>query len=201
MAGPLRTKLQLWRESSKGLKSQFTNSVKEPVFRRSDINTAMVQERMERGDRIQKIRLRRYPSIDIEFDRVYAGSIEGDLDDAREILMDAGFRNGPFAYVEVTDEFGPDDGSYWLHIITETGKYPLVENRLGIFRRIKDQIHVVTWEDKERGMVHFGAHREQSAALQPARHAVINDADARRGVRDLNNKLDDEFGFKLERMI
>lgn len=201
MTGPFRTKLRLWRESSKGIKSQITSAVKEPAFKRPDIRTSMVQAKMQRGDRVQSLRLRYYPSIDVDFEQVYAGSIQGDLDDAKELLMEAGFRNGPFAYVEVTDEFGPDDGSFWLHVITETGKYPVIENRLGLFRRIKDQIHVVTWLDEDRGMVHFGAHREKSAALQPARHAVINDADANRGIRDLNNKLSDEFGFELEEMI
>lgn len=199
MTRPIREKARLWRESSKGLKSQFTSAVKEPVLKRPDIRTSMVQEKMNRGDKIQSLRLRFYPSIDVEFDKLYAGSIEGDIDDARQLLMEAGFRNGPTAYVEVTDEFGPDDGSYWLHIITETGKFPRVENRLGIFRRIKDQVHVVTWVDEE--MVHFGAHREQSALLQPARHAVINDADARRGVRDFRNKWHDEFGTELRRPL
>lgn len=197
MAGPIRTKVQLWRESTKGLKSQFTSHVKDPPLKRSDVRTTLVQEKMQRGDRVQKLRLRFYPSIDMDFDRVYAGSIEGDLDDAKQLLMEAGFRNGPLAYVEVTEEFGPDDGSYWLHIITETGKIPRIDNRLGLFRRIKDQIHVVTWLDEDRGMVHLGAHREQSAPLQPARHAVVNMADARRGIRDFRNKWSDEFGEEL----
>lgn len=201
MSRPFRTKIKLWRESSKGLKSQLTSSVKDPVLKRPDVRTSIVQQKMQRGDRIQSLRLRFYPSIDVDFDQLYAGSIEGDLDDAKNLLMEAGFRNGPLGYVEVTEEFGPDDGSFWLHIITETGKYPVVENRLGVFRRIKDQIHVVNWLDEERGMVHFGAHREQSALLQPARHAVINDADARRGIRDFRNKLDDEFGIELRRPL
>lgn len=200
MSRPIREKLQLWRESSKGLKSQFTSAVQEPVLKRPDVRTSMVQEKINRGDVVQKIRLRRYPSINVDLDRVYAGSIEGDLDDARELVMEAGFRNGPLAYVEVTDEFGPDDGSYWLHIITETGKFPVIQNRFGAFRRIKDQIHVVNWLDEDRGMVHFGAHREQSAPLQPARHAVINDASAQQGIRDFRNKIGDDLGFELSQV-
>jgi len=197
MSRPIREKMRFWRESSKGLKSQFTSAVQEPVLKRPDVRTVMVQEKIQRGNFVQKARLRRYPSINVDFDKVYAGSIEGDLDDARELLMEIGFRNGPLAYVEVTDRFGPDDGSYWLHIITETGKFPLIQNRAGAFRRVKDQIHVVNWLDEERGMVHFGAHREQSAPLQPARHAIINDARAQQGIRDFRNKLEDELGIKL----
>lgn len=197
MPGPVRTKLQLWRESSKGLKSRLNTNIKEPALDRSDVRTSLVQQKVERGDRLQEARLRRYPSIDVDLDKVYAGSIEGDLNDAKELVMEAGFRNGPLAYVEVTDQFGPDDGSYWLHIITETGKLPFIENRAGLFRRVKDQIHVVNWLDEDRGMVHFGAHREQSALLQPARHVTINDANARRGVRDFRNKWFDTFGEEL----
>lgn len=197
MTRPIRHKLGLWRDTSKGVKSQLKDSVKDPALKRSDIRTSIVQQKMDRGDRAQAARLRFYPSIDVDLQKLYAGSIEGDLEDAKGALMEAGFRNGPLAYVEVTEEFGPDDGSFWLHIITETGKFPIVENRLSLFRRVKDQIHVVTWLDEDRDMVHFGAHREQSAPLQPARHAIINDANARRGVRDFRNKWFDEFGREL----
>lgn len=201
MSRPVRNKIQLWRESSKGIKSQLTSAVKDPALKRPDVRTSMVQQQMQRGDRVQDLRLRFYPSIDVDFEQVYAGSIEGDLDDAKQLLMEAGFRNGPFAYVEITDEFGPDDGSYWLHIITETGKFPKIENRFGLFRRVKDQVHVVTWLDEELEMVHFGAHREQSALLQPARHAAINEANAQRGVRDFRNKWEDEFSTELRRVL
>jgi len=197
MSGPIRKKINLLRDSSKGLKSRVTSPVNEPVMKRGDVRTSLVKQKVDRGDRVQRLRLRRYPSIDVDMSRVYAGSIEGTAEDAEEILMEMGFRNGPLAYVEVTDEFGPDDGSYWLHIITETGKIPVVENRLGLFRRVKDQIHAVVWEDEERGMTHIGAHREQSAMLQPARHAVINDSDARRGIRGLRNKFFDTFEKEL----
>lgn len=201
MTGTIRTKFNLWRDINKGFKSRFNSAVKNPVINRPDIPTQRVQSSIDRGDRIQEARLKRYPSINVDFDRVYAGSIQGDLEDAEEALFRIGFRNGPLAYVEVTDRFGPDDGSYWLHIITETGKLPVIENRLGLFRRIKDQVHVVVWEDEDRGMVHFGAHREQSALLQPARHVAINEANARRGIRDFRNKWSDEFGQELERRL
>lgn len=201
MVGPVREKFGLWRESSRGIKSRLHKDTKEPVLDRSDVRTSEVMDKIERGDFVQEQRLKRYPSIDIDFDRVYAGSIEGDLDEAQEILMRAGFRNGPLAYVEVTDEFGADDGSYWLHIITESGKFPYIENRAGFFRRIKDQVHVVVWRDDEREMVHFGAHREKSALLQPARHVGISEADASRGIRDLRNKIEDEFDKQLPRPL
>lgn len=205
MAGPVRTKIQLWRTSARGLKSRFHPQLKSPVLDRGDVRTALVQEKADRGDVIQEARLKRYPSIDVDFQQVYAGSVElGDdlsIEPVEDSLFEAGFRNGPFAYVEVTEEFGPDDGSYWLHIITETGRFPGLENRLGLFRRIKDQVHVVIWVDEERQMAHFGAHREQSALLQPARHVVINEANARRGVRDFRNKWFDEFGDELPRPL
>lgn len=201
MAGPLRTKVRLLRDKSVGFKSRFHQDIKRPVFERPDIRTSMVQEKIDRGDRIQEARLRRYPSINVDFEKVYAGSVpldeDMDLDPVENAIFTAGFRNGPFAYVEVTEEFGPDDGSYWLHVITETGKFPVVENRAGLFRRIKDQIHVVVWTDSERKMAHFGAHREQAALLQPARHVLINEADASRGIRDFRNKWEDTFGDTL----
>lgn len=198
MAGPVRTKLKLLRSTSRGFKSRFHPDVEPPALKRRDVRTSNVQEDINRGDRIQAARLRFYPTIDVEFSKVYAGSLDTtDLDKAEDKLFETGFRNGPLAYVEVTERFGPDIGSYWLHIITETGKIPLVENRLGLFRRVKDQIHVVAWRDEEREMIHFGAHREQSAILQPARHVRINDSDARRGVRDFRNKWFDTFGEEL----
>lgn len=197
MAGPIRNKVSLWRNSSKGFKSRLNKAANPPALDRDDVLTSMVQTKIDRGDRLQKARLKYYPSIDVDFQKVYAGSIEGTAEDAQDVLMEIGFRNGPFAYVEVTDEYGPDDGSYWLHIITETGKIPFVENRLGVFRRIKDQVHVAVWEDEERGMTHLGAHREQSALLQPARHVAINDSNANRGVRDLRDKFKDELGAEL----
>jgi len=201
MARPLRRKLNLWREASKGVKSRFTRNAKEPAIDRDNVRTSLVQEKIDRGDIAQRLRLRHYPSIDVDFQRVYAGSIEGDKGEAKQLLMEIGFRNGPLAYVEVTEQFGPDDGSFWLHIITETGKFPKIENRLGAFRRVKDQIHVVIWEDKDRGLTHFGAHREQSAPLQPARHAIVNDSDARRGIRDFRDKWFDELGKELPRPL
>jgi hypothetical protein len=201
MTGPLRSKTRLWRESSKGIKSRFTNAAKDPPLKRDDVRTSLVQDKINRGGILQRLRLSRYPSIDVDFSRVYAGSIEGDKEEAKNKLMQAGFRNGPLAYVEVTDRFGPDDGSFWLHVITETGKFPFIENRTGLFRRVKDQIHVVVWEDPERSLTHLGAHREQSALLQPARHTAINDSNAMRGERDLRNKWIDTFGEELPRPL
>lgn len=197
MSGPIRTKVQLLRESNKGLKSRLKDGVRGPALERDDVRTSTTEKKIERGDKLQALRLRNYPSIDVDFDRLYAGSIEGGKKEAEEILMRAGFRNGPLAYVEVTNEFGPDDGSYWLQIITETGKFPFIDNRVPLFRRVKDQIHVVIWEDEEESMTHFGAHREKSAMLQPARHASISESDAQRGIRDFRNKLNDEFGKDL----
>lgn len=201
MTNPVRDKLELWRESSKGFKSRFKEQAKEPVLSRNDVQTSLVQQKIQRGDLVQQLRLQYYPSIDVEFGRVYAGSIEGSFEETKDTLMEMGFRNGPLAYVEVTERFGPDDGSFWLHIITETGKFPYIENRLGLFRRVKDQVHIVVWQDEEMEMCHLGAHREQSAMLQPARHVAINDSNAVRGIRDLRNKYEDETGEELPRPL
>ena len=198
MAGPLRAKFKLWRESSLGVKSRFKSDVNSPVSSLDSVDNREVKKSIRRGDKVQQARLKYYPSINVDFAGLHAGHIDGDADDAEELLFEVGFRNGPLAYVEVTDQYGPDDGSYWLTVVRETGQLSMVENRTRAFRRVKDQIHVTIYDQSNQdGLTHFLAHREPSAVLQPARHSTHDSADAARGVRDFRDIWYDTFGEEL----
>lgn len=198
MASPMRNKLLLWSSRKRGLKSRFTGEVKQAVQSRTDVAQPIVQNKMERGDRLQSLRLRYYPSIDVDRAKHFAGRVEGDLDDAQDMLHELGFRNNPTAYVEVTDEYGPDDGSYSLQYITEDGtrlNIPRLTQQPSLFKRLKRQIHVTVYELDDE--VEFLAHEEISAWLQPARHVVKGDATAKIGIRDFRDEWFDEFGEEL----
>lgn len=198
MASPLRNKLTLWKSSKRGLKSRFTGDVKLSANDRSDVAQPSVQAKMDRGDRLQELRLRYYPSIDVDRDKLYAGYITGDLQDAKDMLHEMGFRNNPTAYVEVTDEYGPDDGSYSLQYITEDATrldFPRITQQPTLLKRVKRQIHVTVYELDDR--VEFLVHEEMSAWLQPARHVVKGDSTARIGVRDFRDEWYDEFEEEL----
>lgn len=199
MPGPILTKFRLWRESGKGFKSRFSNSLHDAVVKRPDVPTATVTGSIDRGDRLQTWRLKHYPSIDVEFDKLYAGEVEATLEEAEDKLNDIGFRNNPTAYVEVTDEYGPDDGSYSRQIVTETGvrfDIPTVYGTPSFFRRVKDQIHVTVFRIEDERIA-FLAHREKSAWMQPMRHVFVSDASARRGIRDLRDAWYDQHGEEL----
>lgn len=196
--GPIREKIALWREPTKGFKSKFLNAAKEPAVKREDLQDLQVDIKMERGDRLQQLRLKRYPSIDVDRDKLIAGKIEEPLSEAEDRLNTIGFRTNPTAYVEVTEENGPDDGSYSKQVITETGgnlDIPRVTNQPLFFRRVKEQIHVVLFQVPDG--TEFLAHREKSAWLQPARHVTVPESSARRGVRDFRDAWFDEFGEEL----
>lgn len=199
MTGPLRQKLDLWRESTAGFKSRFHSEVNPPVLKRDDIVDAKIKRSVDRGGRLQKLRLRFYPSIDVDRDKLFAGRIDmASVEDVEEMLVKLGFRNNPTAYVEVTDEHGPDDGSYSRTFITETaGRFdvPKPVQVPSIYKRKKEQLHVVLYELEDG--VEILAHEERSAWLQPARHVVKNDASARIGVRDFRDIWFDNFGEEL----
>jgi len=197
MASPLFEKFSLWRESGKGVKSLRDTNLRESVVDRGDITTATKEIKLQRGGRAQRARLNYYPSIDVERDRLLAGYIEGDLEDAQDALFSMGYRNNPTAYVEVTEENGPDDGSYARQRITETGGGDRlhITNHPTFFKRKKEQIHVVLF--KVEGRVEFLAHEERSAWLQPMLHVTVPDAKARVGVRDFRNDWYDEFDEEL----
>lgn len=197
MATPVLDKLRLWRESRTGLKTRFSDEVNPPVSKRDDVPDLVTNTKIKRGDRVQSARIKHYPSVDVNYDNLFAGYIEGDLSDARDRLLDMGYRNNPTAYVEVTDEYGPDDGSYARQYITETGggSRPYLTNFPSLYAREKKQIHVCIWDVDDE--VHFLAHDERSAWLQPMLHVSVPDSNARIGVRDFRDDWYDNFGEEL----
>ena len=199
MSGPIIEKFNLWRDADKGLKTRFNSDRLKPAAKREDISDLQIDLKIERGTRLQEARLKRYPSIDVDYDTMYAGQMKGGLSDAKDRLVEMGFRNNPTAYVEVTEEYGPDEGSYSLQYITEGSKrftIPRISSQPALFHREKRQIHVTLYEVDE-SEVHFLAHEERSAWLQPMRHVAVNDSSARIGVRDFRDKWYDEFGEPL----
>ena len=201
MTRPIIQKFNLWRDRNKGLKNRLSSDLKDSALDRTDVATINVREKMDRGGRVQKARLERYPSIDVNKDNLYAGEIEGDKEDAIDLLEDLGFRNNPTAYVEITEEDGPDDGSFAKQFITESGQTGskdipvLLGGMPQLYRRVKEQVHVVIFVQEDT--VEFLAHREQSTFLQPMRHVIVNNASARKGVRDFRNAFYDEAGMEL----
>lgn len=198
MAGPILEKTFLWRESGKGFKARFSSELEDPPLDRDDLPDLVVNQKVERGNIMQRARLKRYPSIDVDLDRLYAGEVEADLEEAVDMLNRMGFRNNPTAYVEVTEEHGPDDGSYSRTFVSETGTrfdMPKLVEFPSVYKRIKRQIHITVYKVKDK--VIFLAHEEKSAWLQPARHVFVNDASARVGVRDFRDLWYDEFNREL----
>lgn len=198
MGTPFRDKSRLWLSRKRGLKSRVFSDTKRPVMARDGIPEILKQKKLERGDALQRARLRYYPSIDVSKTMLYAGEIEGSVEDAEDMLLDLGFRNNPTAYVEITEEHGPDDGSYSLQLISETGgRYdiPRITNQPSYWKRTKRQIHVTVYQVNNR--VIMLSHEEVSAWLQPARHVVAGDATARIGVRDFRDIWFDQFGEEL----
>lgn len=198
MTGPLREKVNLWRDADKGLKTRFSSEKLDPPIQRGDISSVQVEQKIQRGTRLQEARLKYYPSIDVSHSELFAGEYEGTVSEAKNTLMDLGFRNNPTAYVEVSDELGPDEGSFCRNMISETGagnRLPAVFGQPSLFRRIKRQIHVCVFDADDT--VHFLAHEERSAWLQPMRHVFVNDAEGRIGTRDFRDLWYDTFGEEL----
>lgn len=198
MASPVFEKLSLWRESGKGLKTRLDDRIQPSVVDRPGVSSVEVQGAIERGDFAQRARLNHYPSIDVSREQLFAGRIDGDLEEARERLFQLGYRNNPTAYVEVTEETGPDDGSYARQYVTETGVgkgREYLSNYPTLWRRLKRQIHVCIWDVGDG--VEFLAHDEKSAWLQPMLHVAITDVKARRGVQEFRLDWYDEFGEEL----
>lgn len=198
MPGAAIDKFQLWRQEGTGFKSRFSPELLPPVVDREDLSSLMINNKIDRGDQLQKIRLRRYPSINVDRAKLFAGMIRGDKEDAENSLLEMGFRNNPTAYVEVTEQHGPDDGSYARVEVTETGarfNVPQFALHPSLYKRMKRQIHAVIYE-VENGVL-FLTHDERSAWLQPMRHVLVNDASARVGVRDFRDLWFDTFGEEL----
>jgi hypothetical protein len=165
-----------------------------------DIDPGLTEKKINRGGFQQQLRLKYYPSIKVDFDSLYAGTFRGSKEELVNKLFDMGYRNNPTSYVEVTDEFGPDDGSFAKHKVEEDVGFPHlnIDRPLGIlpiWNRVKHQTQVVIYVDGEE--IHMLAHEETSAPLQPMRHLTIQQTDAVIGIRELREDWFDQFDTKL----
>jgi len=186
----------LWLKKGLTLRDRFKTK---PAVQR-DIDESLLQTKLERGSLQQKIRLKYYPSIEVDFDRLYAGTYRGTKADLINKLFEMGYRNNPTSYVEITDNFGPDDASFAKHIVEEDIGFPHlnVERPLGIlpiWNRRKIQTHVTIYVEGDE--IHMLAHQEVSAPLQPVRHLTISESDAEIGIREFREDWFDQFGEKL----
>lgn len=198
MPGAAIDKFRLWRQEGTGLKSRFDSELLAPAIDRDDISSLIVNNKIDRGDQLQELRLRYYPSINVDRAKLFAGMIPGDLQDAEDALLEMGFRNNPTAYVEVTEQHGPDDGSYARVEVTETGarfNIPQFAIHPSLYKRMKRQLHATIYE-VDNGVI-FLLHDERAAWLQPMRHVFINDVSARVGVRDFRDLWYDTFQQEL----
>lgn len=198
MARPVLQKASLWLDSDKGLRGRFSDELKEPAGKRDDVPNVLLETKAQRGDRVQELRLKFYPSINVDYNKLFAGKAEATLEEVEDALLEMGYRNNPTAYVEVTEQFGPDDGSYARQFITETGSrrnIPVIGGTVSPLKRVKRQIHVTLY--KVENEVHFLSHEEISAWLQPTRHVVVGDSSARVGVRDFRDDWFDAFNSEL----
>lgn len=191
-----KSRLELWAD--KGF--TLTDRIKSRPALKRDIEPAVLEEKLQRGDILQEIRLKRYPSIEVDFDTLYAGTFRGSLQELEQKLFNMGYRNNPTSYVEVTDRLGPDDGSYSQQIIKEDTEFPHLNigrpvNMVPLYNRLKLQNHVTTFIDGD--VVHILAHQETSAWLQPARHLTVSEGDAEIGIREFRQAWSDEFGESL----
>jgi hypothetical protein len=194
-----KSRAELWAD--KGLTA--TDRVSHPpAIQRDSISQSTLDRKIERGDISQKLRLRYYPSIEIKFDNMYAGSFKGSLDELEEKLFAAGYRNNPTAYVEISDEYGPDDGSYARQRITESQEFPYLGRGrpFGVvtwWNRVKEQVHVTAFVEEDSDWIHLLAHMESSAWLQPVRHVTVSEGNAEIGVREFREAWRDEHGEAL----
>jgi hypothetical protein len=199
MATPYKNKARLWISRSRGLKSPILGDTKSPALERDDIPDVQVTNKIKRGDLAQELRLRYYPTVDINLNEYYAGEIPGaTIDDVTNRLLQMGMRNNPTAYVEVTDEYGPDDASYAKQFITEDGSridVPQISAQPTFWKRLKNQYHVVLYDVNDS--IILACHKEVSAWLQPARHVAQPGVSGRLGVRDFRQMWFDEFDEEL----
>lgn len=199
------TNLELWKK--KGL--TLTDRLDVPTASgRSNVPQEVLDRKYERGDVVQQARLKFYPSIDIsdKFASFYAGSFNGTREELEDRLFKIGYRNNPTAYVEVSERFGPDDGSFARNRITESQEFPYlgVGRPFGIvtwWNRVKEQVHVTYFIDEEMDLIHLAAHIEASAWLQPARHLTVSEGDGHIGVREFRQDWKDEYDEELDTVL
>lgn len=180
MSGISKSKIDLWRE--KGLTLQGRLNADPPAVDRDGIPKDVLDDKIQRGDITQELRLRYYPTIDLteKKENYYAGTFEGTLEELEDKLYNIGYRNNPTAYVEVMDGLGPDDGSYARVEITESQEFPYlgISRPFGVvtwWNRLKEQNHLTTFVDGDQ--VHVFVHKEASAWLQPIRHVTVSEGD------------------------
>jgi len=173
-----KSKLELWRE--KGLTLRDRLDADPPAVNIDDIPQDTLDDKIERGDIAQELRLRYYPSINLTEKKndYYVGSFDGSLDEFEDLVFDLGYRNNPTAYVEVIDGLGPDDGSYARVEITESQEFPYlgIGRPFGVvtwWNRLKEQNHLTTFVEDD--YVHVFVHKEASAWLQPIRHVTVSE--------------------------
>lgn len=196
---PDTNKFNLWKQKGLTLTDRVGHP---PAVERDGISEEDLEESLERGDLAQKARLRFYPSIEVEFDELYTGSVSLDFEQLEEKLFDMGYRNNPTAYVEVTDKFGPDDGSYARQRIVEDDDFPYLgfSRPFGLvtwWNRLKLQVHATVFIDENRDLIHILSHWEASAWFQPVRHLTVSEASARIGKREFRERWLDEHGEEL----
>lgn len=177
-----KSKIEMWKQ--KGLTLRDRLNAGPPAAKRDSISAETLDEKTQRGDIAQELRLKYYPSINLtdKKENYYAGTFKGSLSELEDLLFDIGYRNNPTSYVEIIDGLGPDDGSYARVEITESQQFPY----LGIGRpfglvnwwnRIKEQNHLTTFVDEDNEQVHVFVHKEASAWLQPIRHVTVSEGD------------------------
>lgn len=194
-----KSKLELWAEKGLTARDRLNHP---PAARRSGVSQDTLERKLGRGDLSQELRLKYYPSIEVEFQELYAGSYKGTLEELEEMLFAAGYRNNPTAYVEITERFGPDDGSYARQRITESQEFPYLGagRPFGVvtwWNRIKEQVHVTAFVEEDSDWIHLAAHMEASAWLQPVRHVTVSEASARLGIREFREAWLDEHEEEL----
>ncbi|EGQ44204.1 MAG: hypothetical protein J07AB43_02630 [Candidatus Nanosalina sp. J07AB43] len=192
-----QSKIEMWREKGLTLRSRL--NADPPPVDRDDIPQSTLQNKIERGDVIQELRLRFYPSIGLTERKndYYAGSFRGSIDEFEDKAYSIGYRNNPTAYVEIIDGLGPDDGSYARIEITESQEFPYLgfDRPFGIvtwWNRVKEQNHLTTFIDEEEDLVHIFVHKEASAWLQPIRHATVSEGD-NIGAKEFTLRWEDNY--------
>jgi len=191
-----KSRFELWADKGLTLTDRLETA---PAVKR-DIDPAIMEQSIQRGDLLQEIRLKRYPSIEVSFDNLYAGTYRGTLDELEQKLFEIGYRNNATAYVEITDKLGPDDGSYSQQIVKESGEFPNLQisrpfGMIPLYNRVKLQNHITTFVDGD--VVHILAHQETSAWLQPLRHLTVSEGDANIGIREFRQAWKDQFEEEL----
>jgi len=197
------TKLEMWKK--KGLTLRARMDANPPAVDRGDIPEDTLEEKLERGDILQKLRLRYYPTVNLTGKKstYYVGSFEGTLDKLEDLIYDIGYRNNPTAYVEVMGGLGTDDGSYARVEITESQEFPYlgISRPFGVvtwWNRVKEQNHLTTFVDGD--YVHIFVHKEASAWLQPIRHVTVSEGDGI-GSEEFELRWNDNYDIELKNKL